>query len=332
MEELVSVIVPIYNVEKYIKQCIDSIINQTYINLEIILVNDGSTDSCGKICDEYAEKDTRIKVIHQKNGGVSCARNIALDNANGKWISFVDADDWIEDCYFEKLLDNAKREDVDVVLCGYNRVTSNSITKINANGKSEEFNTNEYLIKALNPQTGFGFSAMKIIKKQVIKNTKFDTELSVGEDALFNIEISQNIRRAVFVKEALYNYRNNNESVVKKFDENYANKYLNSMKKNKKYIFEKCNNKEIVQNYYNFVAFHVMLIAVNYCYHQENMEKNKLKLLKEICNENEYKEGLQKSNYNNLSLTRRITLFTLKHKLFVITALICRIRQKQNKK
>ncbi|OUQ56652.1 hypothetical protein B5E58_10530, partial [Tyzzerella sp. An114] len=92
----ISVIVPIYNVEKYLNRCVDSIINQTYKNLEIILVDDGSPDNCGKICDEYAKKDNRIKVVHKENGGVSSARNVGLNIATGDYIGFVDGDDWID--------------------------------------------------------------------------------------------------------------------------------------------------------------------------------------------------------------------------------------------
>ena len=96
MEELISVIVPVYNVEKYLNRCVESIMNQTYKNLQIILIDDGSNDRSGKICDEYAEKDKRIEVIHKENAGVSAARNKGLDKAKGEWITFVDADDWIE--------------------------------------------------------------------------------------------------------------------------------------------------------------------------------------------------------------------------------------------
>ena len=330
MEELISIIVPVYNVEKYLNKCIDSIINQTYRNLEIILVDDGSPDNCGKICDEYAKKDKRIKVIHKKNGGVSSARNKGIENASGYWISFVDADDWIEKDYIKILVNN--KEDADIVLCGYNRVNKNKIEKVNGNGEKLIYNSKEYLIKTLNPQTGIGFINMKLIKKKCIERIRFDENLKVGEDAFFNIQISPNIKKAVFIKKAVYNYRINNDSVVKKYDENYADKYLYSMQTIKKYIFKNYEKEEIRQNYYNFVAFHVLLVAVNYCYNKENKTKNKIKKLQEICNYTEFKEGIQKSNYDNLSLTRKITLFTVKHQVFLLTSLICIIRQLQNKK
>ena len=105
MNSLVTIIVPIYKVEEYLSQCIDSIINQTYKNLEIILVDDGSPDNCGKICDDYALKDSRIKVIHKPNGGLSDARNVAIDIAKGEWITFIDSDDYIPHDYIEYLYD-----------------------------------------------------------------------------------------------------------------------------------------------------------------------------------------------------------------------------------
>lgn len=111
----ISVIVPIYNVEKYIEKCINSIINQTYKDLEIILVDDGSTDSSGKICDEYAKKDKRIKVIHKKNGGVSSSRNIALTIANGDYITWIDSDDWIEKDTYSKLADIILKNKADII-------------------------------------------------------------------------------------------------------------------------------------------------------------------------------------------------------------------------
>lgn len=113
-----SVIVPVYNVEKYLHRCVDSIINQTYSNLEIILVDDGSPDNSGIICDEYAKKDARVKVMHQKNSGVSAARNAGLDVASGEYIAFVDSDDWINDNMYSALIYEIEANNVDMVKCG----------------------------------------------------------------------------------------------------------------------------------------------------------------------------------------------------------------------
>lgn len=339
MKDLISIIVPIYNVEKYLNKCIESIVKQTYENIEIILIDDGSNDNSGIICDEYAKKDNRIIVVHKENGGVSSARNKGLKIAKGEWISFVDADDWIEQIFCQTLLNKVTQEQADIALCGYNRITDNQIEKINANNQEVFLNSNEYLVKSLNPQTGFGFCHMKLIKKEVLKSISFNERIEVGEDALFNIQLSTYIKKAVFLKQPLYNYRINNQSVVKRYDENYANKYLKSMKIIEEYIWQEYNeeneeNIEIKQNYYNFVAYHIMLIIVNYCYHPDNKMCNaqRKNMLKEVINNDLFIIGLKKSNYNNISLTRKITLYTLKHKLYWLTAIICKIRQKQNRK
>lgn len=125
MQHLVSIIVPVYNVEKYLRKCIDSIINQTFQNIEIILVNDGSKDSSGQICDDYKLKDRRIIVIHKENGGLSSARNAGLDIAKGDYVMFVDSDDYVEPQFCEVPLKLALKKNVDIVSFGYNKVFDN---------------------------------------------------------------------------------------------------------------------------------------------------------------------------------------------------------------
>lgn len=114
--DLISIIVPVYNIEKYLDRCIQSILSQTYTNFELLLIDDGSTDSSGAICDSYAEQDSRVRVFHKPNGGVSSARNMGLDNANGEWITFCDSDDWVYDCWLQNYVDNS--DNVDIVCQG----------------------------------------------------------------------------------------------------------------------------------------------------------------------------------------------------------------------
>ena len=122
MNDLISVVVPAYNIEKYIERCIKSILSQTYSNLEIIIVDDGSTDNTASIIDQYALKDTRIIPIHKKNGGVSSARTEGINRASGDWIGFVDGDDVIEENMYEVLINNAKKYDADISHCGYQMI------------------------------------------------------------------------------------------------------------------------------------------------------------------------------------------------------------------
>ena len=129
-EELISIIVPVYKVEKYLDKCINSIVSQTYKNLEVILVDDGSPDSCGKMCDEWTKKDTRIKVIHKENGGLSDARNFGLDCAKGKYIQFVDSDDYIEKDMIEFLYKNLKENNADISICSNYMVDEENVINV----------------------------------------------------------------------------------------------------------------------------------------------------------------------------------------------------------
>ena len=122
----VSIIVPIYNVERYLSRCIDSILSQSFIDFELILLDDGSPDRCGFICDEYAVKDDRIRVIHQENAKISATRNAGLDAAEGEWIAFIDADDWIHKDYLKILLAGAL-DDTDIVICGFLNILNDMV-------------------------------------------------------------------------------------------------------------------------------------------------------------------------------------------------------------
>ena len=329
-EKLISVIVPVYNVEQHIHKCIDSIINQTYKNLEIILVDDGSPDKCPKICDEYAKKDKRIKVIHQKNKGVSVARNNGIKKAIGEWITFVDADDWLEENYCRTLINVSTLYKGDYICCGYNRVYKGKTVLINADGSVKEYSPKEFLVKLLNVQNGYGFSHMKLIRKRILSDVSFEKALLVGEDALFNVMLCNKIKKAVVINKPLYNYNFNSNSVVRKYDKNYVDKYLTSMKYMSNYVNANYNNKDIKKNLYNYIAYHVLLIIVNYCYNPSN--SNKFHSLNQVCGIDIFEDAIKKSNYTEMSITRKVTLFTLKHKLYLITALICKYRQMQFKR
>ncbi|MGN0274618.1 MAG: glycosyltransferase family 2 protein [Chordicoccus sp.] len=127
MSDLVSVIIPIYKVERYLERCVRSVMDQTYDNLEILLIDDGSPDRCGKMCDAFAESDPRIRVVHRKNGGVSAARNTGIDASSGQWIFFVDSDDFIHRDCIRQLLAAAERSGTDIAVCGFERTDGDTI-------------------------------------------------------------------------------------------------------------------------------------------------------------------------------------------------------------
>ena len=188
----ISVIVPVYNVEKHLDKCLGSILSQTFTDFELLLINDGSLDNSGKICDEYAENDDRIRVFHKKNGGVSSARNLGLDNAQGEWIAFIDSDDWVEKTYLEHLFINNDKYEFSVM--GYI-----DQWKISIDNKPEYdvfINKNfikfyeQYITTPLEGCVWGCLLSLAIINKIQLR---FDENLSFGEDNLFLSDYFENI-------------------------------------------------------------------------------------------------------------------------------------------
>ncbi len=209
--ELISVIVPVYNAEKYFDICVQSIADQTYKNLEIILVDDGSPDNCPAICDKWAKKDSRIKVIHKENGGVSSARNTGIENANGAYIGFVDSDDYIELDMIEALHKLVKQDDFDVAVCNnYNRNAADEIYALGGDYKDSVHRGKGVLEAFVKGEDFDPFSnCNKLFKMSLIKskNIRFDENVKYGEDFLFNYMFFREAEKCVSVAKCFYNYR-----------------------------------------------------------------------------------------------------------------------------
>lgn len=209
MKDLISVIIPIYNVEKYLNKCIDSIINQTYINIEIILINDGSTDNCGDICEEYKKMDNRIVVIHSKNKGVSSARNIGLEISKGKYILFVDSDDWLERDMIKELYNNLIKTKSQISICNYYEIINGNKYSNNLNIK-ESFNTEKFIEYAFDENYFRGYLWNKLFSRNIIfdENSlfiKFDENIHICEDLLFSFKVAQNANKICYIDKKLYN-------------------------------------------------------------------------------------------------------------------------------
>ena len=205
----VSVIVPVYNVEKYLNRCIDSILNQTFTDFELILIDDGSIDSSGKICDEYAEKDSRIKVIHKKNAGVSAARNTGIDLAIGKYIMFVDSDDYIDR---EMLFDMIALDPADIICSGLKFVSADGGVIIDYTEKAISNITMDVFLKkyfvVMEQKYILSGPYNKLFKKEVIDKYKiyFDENISICEDGLFVTMFLKNCNTISNVDKSYYNY------------------------------------------------------------------------------------------------------------------------------
>lgn len=209
--ELVSIIIPVYNIADYVKDCIESVRLQTYSDLEIIVVDDGSTDGSAQICDALAVQDARITVIHKENGGVSSARNSGIETAKGKYIAFIDGDDWVEETYVETLYRSMKEAEADVAAVGF--VYRYSDGKNKPQSIADELTVitaREALDQACGTSCPWtGFACGKLVRKDILDDhgIKFDTTIRICEDSLFWYEVFENARFAVKNPEMLYNYR-----------------------------------------------------------------------------------------------------------------------------
>lgn len=214
MHSQVSVIVPVYNVEHYIHRALDSLLNQTYPHLDIILVDDGSPDKCPQICDEYARKDNRVRVIHKKNGGLSDARNVGLDIATGEYITFLDSDDYILPDTVEKFLRTAHEQNVDVVCCGLNIIdTSGRIydyRKCEASFKASGEAVVKLLLKDVFP---YNFSPAKFYKRTLFDGIHFPVGRIYEDMATTYIAISK-ANSVYCMKECMYNYERKREGNI----------------------------------------------------------------------------------------------------------------------
>lgn len=208
--KLISVIIPVYNSAKYLSRCIDSVLSQTYRNLEILLVNDGSTDDSLELCKSYAE-DPRIVVIDKPNGGVGSARNCGLDKAQGDYIVFVDSDDYVDCDMFEKMLALADKDDADVVFCGFKEIDLDGNVRIVDERKAfENYLADRDLIYFFNYNKNNGIGAYiwrALYRSRVIQNNvRFDETVYINEDDIFLCNVLMNCTRISYLDEHLYNY------------------------------------------------------------------------------------------------------------------------------
>lgn len=217
---LLSIIVPVYNKEMYIDDCIKSILSQTFTDFELILVNDGSTDGSGSKCDIYEKSDPRILVFHQKNQGVSAARNKGITEASGKFIGFIDSDDTIERNMYKILIGNALENDADISICGLNQFNSKRTLKgQNSCQRAQILNREDVLTAFFNEELDFSANN-KIYSTSIAKKIKFEGK--VFEDAFYTFQAFLLSRKNVFIREKLYNYITRENSVsISSFNPNY---------------------------------------------------------------------------------------------------------------
>lgn len=338
MEEnyLVSVIVPVYNVETYLKETVLSIIHQTYKNIEIILINDGSNDSSGQICDQLAEEDSRVIVKHVENSGVSHARNLGLDVSKGEFISFVDADDTLETDMIAKMVNTAVEQHVDIVISNYLKYYSHSkkaekyITTYQGFYEGDTFRDsvkNDYFSN--NPNSFHTVCWSKLLKKSVIKdnNIRFDTNLKYGEDTLFIFECVMSADRFYVMDDnyLAYKYVQREESATSKFEEKeyFRRKYMVNKYKE---ILKIADLQEL-----NKVYFYIAKTAFVSC-SRISFKQNKNEIRNEISriiNDADFVKSLSYIEIRNLSLTDKLLYILFKNKMVKLLMLILNIKSKE---
>lgn len=326
-----SILVPVYNGEKYINECIDSILNQTYENFELIIVDDGSTDNSGVICDSYAKKDERIRVFHQENKGLYMTRIVLAEKISGEYGVFVDADDYVTEDWLEKVNKSITKTNADIVIYDFNKETSkggflyyNTIVGFPKSTiiESEELNKIYEQYFSSNRLNQMFTKVIKSSYLRDISNFKIHEGLSTGEDAVFVSGILSKVKKIYYLKEALYFYRFNQKSITNTVSLNKMQDWdiMLKTKHDFRMLLNVDDNKSLekMASYCIEMCIHKIVLITSVAIPL----KEKVELLKKIKDEFFYKEYSQYIRYEVLSSKRKIVYFLLKNSLYYALLLL----------
>ncbi len=299
MDKLVSVIVPVYNVEEYIDACIYSIVIQSYHNLEILVVDDGSTDSCGIRCDSWAKRDSRVKVIHQKNQGLSGARNAAINMCEGEWITFIDSDDFVQRDYIKTLLELAEHYKVKISQCSYTEVEYQKV---------EEENTEEGVLDSARFLLSSKYRTMawgKIYKKEVFETVRFPYG-KIHEDMALTYRLVYEAGRIAYTTKKLYFYRTSRSGSIISSGRFYREKLIVlQFLKEQATFYEEKKELDLMKKAYRDYAYTLL----------ENYNKTK-KFLKDKEMESKIKKEYQRICFR---VVREDNVISLKTKILLMS-------------
>ena len=282
MGEKISVIVPVYNVEQYLERCVDSIINQTYTNLEIILVNDGSTDNSGKLCDELAKKDERIRVIHKENGGLSDARNRGIEEAESDLVGFIDSDDYIDNDMYEILLKNLNNTDADLSMCALYDVYNNTPEAQVTNKETWKLSSEQAIKMVMEAKILSVTAVNKLYRKSLFSDLKFEVG-KIAEDAFIMVKLLDKCKKIVATNEKKNYYVHREISMT---TQKFSTKFLNvieAYEQNRNIILEKYPKlKDVAQTRMSWAYFYVLdRLLLDDNYNDKELENNLISYLKD---------------------------------------------------
>lgn len=335
----VSIIVPVYKVpEQYLRKCIESCQQQILKDIQIILVDDGSPDHCGTICDEYASQDSRIKVIHKKNGGLSAARNTGFEASTSDWIMFVDGDDWIEPEMCGEMLKVAIRDDVQLVMCGivrdYGR--SKDIYKFyipeNKIFKGKDIAWLQEQLLHYNGNIAVAYSKL-IDRNFLIKNNiEHDAELRQGAEGLeFNLRMFECLEAAEFMNKPFYHYTYNEES-ISSLSTDANNKYIiRCFEKIKAFIQTSKNKNRLNKWFDNRLLYVIISTAISGYFNPANKDNYKIRVkkFKEYLSHSIVRGALETHNTAGVSNQRKFVLFLIRHHMYLGLDVLGKVRKAQ---
>lgn len=328
IEELVSIIIPVYNVEKYLKRCLESVMNQTYKNIEIICINDGSTDRSLKILENYKIQDNRIKVFSQENKGLSETRNRGINLAEGKYIFFIDSDDWIPNSAIENLIKQITNKSIDVVIGGISKIYKKNKEDIVLKKEKIEYTLDEYMAFALKEKKFLAIVCNKMFKKEIISNKNLKFEKGVlYEDFLFTMQYLKECKKIAILDKSIYNYFFIREdSIINKIN----NKDLDALKSIKK-IEKVLEETEIINSklFKNYIFEWIMSATVSKLFKFGN--KQEIVIYRDVLKKDKifkkyYKYYLKNSNLNYKKLISYVFVNNLT--CFLILSYIYKIYKK----
>lgn len=323
----VSVIIPVYNAEKYLHKCVDSVLNQTLDDIEIILVDDGSTDTSPAICDDYERQYDNIKVIHKENGGASVARNVGLDNATGEYVGFVDSDDYIAPEMYEKLLYVCKEQQCEMAICNYQTIKNG---KVFGTGKIK-FPVNvrishDELAKIMETANDGGylwFNWNKIFSRNVIEgnNIRFKTEVQYGEDTPFNMEAMLNSTGVAFIDETLYFYEQTENSAMRSRHKHNFPEKLEKLYENKLHIL---NQYQIdgFQDMCIYTMTHTLPLLFENELHYRRKLSDKVEIYRKMRNSRMVDDSMKSCSPRLIQSRLKYLALLLKYRCYILLALI----------
>lgn len=346
--ELISIVVPVYNVEPYLERCLESLINQTYRNIEILLIDDGSTDQSGRICDKYACSDPRIIVHHEKNCGVSASRNKGILKAQGTWIFFMDSDDWVDTRLIQICHENIRIHPLaDICFIGYKEVDS----------LTTSFNRNtQYMVKRIfkkdftalqekifnrdrksvcDPKLIKLSSPCKLYRKSFLEQyrLRFPEKLTDGEDGVFNLYAYEYAREGICIEKILYYYYRHEGSVTQKYTE-HAERDFHRLHEAYLDFFKETGRSEFFKS-----AFQERLIwsfsfccILKYCHPKSpySYGERRMQFLAEYIGS--YESLLKGLTYKNFKLKKKLLFFFIQRKCFFVVNFLCAIQNKSKRK